>query len=99
MPRLLILLLLLSIGVPTRAESPKRTHSITIDDYFSLAHPAEVALSPDGQVVAYTELRWQKSTDDRKADLWVVDCTTGKSRRLTFDRPGVNTLHWSPDSR
>src|SRR5262249_29431952 len=51
--------------------------------------------------VAYTEGRWQKSTDDRKADLWVVptdkDNKTG-SKKLTFDRAGYRSPQWSNDS-
>jgi dipeptidyl aminopeptidase/acylaminoacyl peptidase len=95
----LVAVLLLATSVPAWAEPPKRTHTVTIDDYFTLAHPTEVALAPGGQVVAYAEARWQKSSDDRKADLWVVDGTTGKSRRLTFGRPGVRSLRWSVDAR
>jgi dipeptidyl aminopeptidase/acylaminoacyl peptidase len=92
------LLVLVWFG-PARAQAPQRTHTVTLDDYFTLALPTEVALAPGGKVVAYAEARWQKSTDDHKADLWVVDGDTGKSRRLTFDRPGVRSLRWSADAR
>src|SRR5205823_14629936 len=50
-----------------------RDHDITVDDYFTQADLFEVAVSPDGGRVAYSEGRWQESTGDRKADLWVVD--------------------------
>jgi dipeptidyl aminopeptidase/acylaminoacyl peptidase len=98
--RRLAAVLLLCVCVPAWAAEPvKRTHTVTIDDYFTLAHPMEVALTPGGQGVAWAEARWQKSSDDRKADLWVAETATGKSRRLTFDRPGVRALRWSPDAK
>jgi dipeptidyl aminopeptidase/acylaminoacyl peptidase len=73
------------------------THDITVEDYFTLAAIAEVALSPDGKHAAYAESRWQKEADNRKADLWVVEVPGGNPRRLTDDRPGVRSLRWGPD--
>jgi dipeptidyl aminopeptidase/acylaminoacyl peptidase len=87
----------LAVLTSARAEPPVRNHDVTTDDYFSLAVPTEVALSPGSRFVAYADTRWQKSSDDRKADLWIVDCTTGKSRRLTLDRCGAHSLRWAPD--
>ena len=95
----LLCLLLLVSAAPANAEAPRRTHTITVDDYFDQATIFESVISPDGQHVAYTEGRWQKSTDDRKPDLWVVESKTGKVRRLTFDRAMDRLPQWSPDSR
>src|SRR4051812_12726994 len=77
--------------------SAQRTHDVTIDDYFTLASPLEIAAGPDGKRVAYTDARWQKSTNDRKAELWVTDGS--RSRRLTFDRAGVRSPQWAADGR
>src|SRR6266545_942487 len=66
------------------AKAPPRDHTITIDDYFTQADLFAVAISPSGKYVAYTEGRWQQSTDDRKADLWVVESKTASPRRVTF---------------
>jgi dipeptidyl aminopeptidase/acylaminoacyl peptidase len=82
-----------------RAGEAVRNHEITIDDYFTLAYLSEVAIAPDGESVAYTEHRWQKDTDDRKADIWIVNVKSRKTTRLTFDRGGYNHLKWSPDGR
>jgi dipeptidyl aminopeptidase/acylaminoacyl peptidase len=87
------------LAASARAQAPARTHDITVDDYFSQADLFGVALAPDGEHVAYIEGRWQKSTDDRKTDLWVVECKTGKSRRLTFDRASDRAPQWAADSR
>ena len=89
----------LILAAPTRAQAPARTHNITVDDYFTQADLFSIALAPDGEHVAYTVGRWQKSTDDRKTDLWVVECKSGKSRKLTFDRASDRSLQWAADSR
>lgn len=83
----------------SHGEPPARDHDITIDDYFTQADLFEVAFSPDGKHIAYSEGRWQASTDDRKSDIWVVNIATGKSTRLTFDRGSDHDLKWSPDSK
>ena len=92
---LTIVLLLMASSV--RADEPARTHDVTIDDYFTLAFVSEVAISPDGESVAYAEGRWQSSTNDRKADLWVAAVGTGETTRLTFDRAGYSGLQWASD--
>ncbi|HYV35268.1 MAG TPA: S9 family peptidase [Gemmataceae bacterium] len=85
------------VTVPRAAAQP--THDITIDDYFTLAVIQASAISPDGKLVAYSEARWQKSTGDRKSDLWIVDAKTSKSTKLTFDRCNPRNLMWTADSK
>ncbi len=73
---------------------------ITVDDYFTQADIFQIAISHKGDVVAYTEGRWQKSTDDRKADLWVVPLKDVKeSRRLTSDRASYRSPQWSAEGK
>lgn len=101
-PRLLVLFFLFlfwSEPVWTQAPAPKRTHDITIDDYFTQADIFQIARSPDILHVAYTEGRWQKATDDRKTDLWVVNTINRESRRLTFDRANDRSPQWGPDNK
>jgi dipeptidyl aminopeptidase/acylaminoacyl peptidase len=81
-----------------RAQAAPR--AVTVDDYFSLASVTDLAVSPDGKHVAYAEARWQKSTDDRKADLWVVPIDgKAKPRRLTGDRANERRLRWAADGK
>src|SRR5262249_25434199 len=49
--------------------------------------------------VAYAEARWQKSTNDRKTDLWLLDIDTKKVLRLTFDRCNASSPRWAPDGK
>jgi dipeptidyl aminopeptidase/acylaminoacyl peptidase len=96
--RLLFYLVLLTLPLPASAQ--QRTHDITPDDYFTLASITEVAISPDGQTVAYCEARWDKADDSRKTDLWIVSTDgKGKPKRLTFDRANDRKPKWSADGR
>lgn len=75
-------------------------HSIVPGDYSSIATVTQVAASPDGQYVAYTEARWQVTTDDRKTDLWVVSTAeNSKPRRMTYDRANDREVKWSADGK
>jgi dipeptidyl aminopeptidase/acylaminoacyl peptidase len=96
---LALLLILVAPLAPLRAQEPARDHDITIDDYFSLSLITASAISPDGKYVAYSEARWQKSTGDRKSDLWIVDTNTAKAKKLTSDRCNPRSLAWSTDSK
>lgn len=98
--RFLALVLPLCLVGPAAAQpAPKRTHDITVADYFTQADLFAVALSPDGNFIAYTEGRWQQSTDDRKADLWVVDARSSINKRLTSDRASYRAPQWGADNR
>lgn len=97
MVRHFLLGFLMLAPVLTAAE---RTHTVTPDDYFSLARITEVSVSPDGKWVAFAELRWSKDDDFMKGDLWVI-ATDAKAKpvRLTFDRANDRNLKWSADSK
>ena len=100
MRRLLSVLSLVLVFAPiAQAEAPHRTHTITVEDYFTVSGIVQQAISPDGKYVAFTEGRWQKATNDRKADLWVVACDSKKTRRLTFDQANAAFPQWSSDSK
>jgi dipeptidyl aminopeptidase/acylaminoacyl peptidase len=96
--RLALAFLLLCLSPALRADD-KRTHDITLDDYFTLDILGQQQIAPDAKHVAYTVSRWDKAADGRKVDLWVVSCETKKSRRLTFDHGGIGGLHWMPDGK
>ena len=78
---------------------PARTHDVTIDDYFTLSVLTASRIAPDGKLVAYSEGRWQQSTGDRKSDFWLVNTSSGKPRRLTFDRSNPRDYAWTADSK
>lgn len=81
------------------AQDTVRDHEITIDDYFSQAYISQCEISPDGNHVAYIEVRWNKEDDQRNYDLWVVDVESQRRQRLTFERTSEYAPQWAPDSR
>ena len=91
--------LLFSVGSPVFGDTPVRDHDIVLDDYFSIADIRAVALSPDGERVAYTERRWEPPAERRNTDLWVVDVDRRATARLTFDLAEEGSPVWSPDGR
>jgi len=99
MPRLCFLLLFFTLPAAAQPQ-PARDHAITIDDYGTLATIRELAVSPDGKFVAYTEARWDKADDLQKTDLWMV-ATDGKGKptRLTGDRANDRKPKWSADGK
>src|SRR5262249_50402366 len=94
-----LVLCLMWLSFPAQAQEAKRTHDITVADYFTQADILESKISPSGNFVAFTQATWQKSTNDRKSDLWMLGARTGKARKLTFDRAGDRSLFWSPDDK
>jgi dipeptidyl aminopeptidase/acylaminoacyl peptidase len=94
---LVIASVIASAGTAPAVEPLKRSHRITVDDYFALATITEVALSPDGSAAAYIEQRWEPPSETRNSDLWVVEVATGATRRLTFDRAIEAAPRWSSD--
>ena len=95
----LVVIALALAPVSLLAESPERTHEITVEDYFTINLITDCAMSPDGQYVAYTELRWGQPDEPRSTDLWVVDTTTQRLQRLTFEPGNDDSPQWAPDSR
>ena len=94
----LVLLAALTLAGPSTAEEPPpRDHDITLDDYFGLAYVRELAVSPDGSRVAYTEDRWEAEDERQNRDLWLLDVATRSRQRLTFDKSRDRQPAWSPD--
>lgn len=83
----------------TAAPEPVRTHVPTIDDYFTLAVPTEIALSPDGAHLAYVQSAWDEKKEGRVNTLRLMDLTTGKVRVLLPGKPSPHGLVWAQDGK
>jgi dipeptidyl aminopeptidase/acylaminoacyl peptidase len=91
---------LLVAVVRASAAPPERTHDITPADYASVNAITEIALSPDGKQVAYCLATWDKKSDKRATELWVVDTDgKGKPKQLTNDRANDSHPKWSADGK
>ncbi|MFZ5433027.1 MAG: hypothetical protein ACOZB3_04555, partial [Calditrichota bacterium] len=66
------LLILFCFAGPAFAQAPVRDHDITVEDYFTQGFIQDCAISPDGQYVAFTDLRWDLDADTRHTDIWIV---------------------------
>ncbi len=96
---IICLALTLAISAPGITLADGRDHDITVEDYFTLANILEVAVSPDGSTVAFTERRWAPPAEQRTVDLWVVDTTTRRPERVTYSDETESALRFSPDGR
>jgi dipeptidyl aminopeptidase/acylaminoacyl peptidase len=93
-------ILLFALIAPTIAAPPERSHDITPEDYASVNLATEVAISPDGKQVVYSLGTWDKKTDKRRSDLWVVDTDgKGKARQLTHENANYHSPKWSADRK
>ena len=81
------------------AQQPQRTHDITVADYFTQRDLFDCRMSPNGEQVAYILGEWQKSSNDRKTNLWVVESGPKKAHKLTFDRANDRHPRWSKDGK
>lgn len=77
----------------------QRDHTITTDDFFSVAGMGGVQLSPDGRQAVWLESRWDKELDKAQRDLWLVNTKSSQSQRLTFTNESESSPQWSPDSQ
>jgi dipeptidyl aminopeptidase/acylaminoacyl peptidase len=75
---------------------PKKSR-VQAADFAALKHPRSLALSPDGQLLAFT--LWRCDFDKKKyyANLHVLDTATGEARQWTFGDVSDRSPVWSPD--
>jgi dipeptidyl aminopeptidase/acylaminoacyl peptidase len=94
MPRLTVLFLL--IVATAQAQSPSAP---SIDDLINLKRAASPAVSPNGQLVAYTvrETNWDENAYE--TEIWLGEAATGQSRQITNARKSSMNPAWSPDGR
>ncbi len=57
----------------------------------------EIAVSPDGKTIAYTTNYTGEVNDYHKADVWIADIETGKTRALTDGPGGKYHPQWRHD--
>lgn len=93
------LALALAASAAAATEPPARTHDIVADDYFTQGFIYDCAISPGGESVAFTDLRWDLDADTRHTDIWIVEVKTRRMQRMTFDPASDDGPQWSPDGR
>ncbi|MBM5810961.1 MAG: S9 family peptidase [Gammaproteobacteria bacterium] len=91
-----LLLAVLLAALPPMVLAAER--GVTATDLVSLARVSEVALSPDGSQVVYTQRDTDLAANRGRTDLWLV-ASDGRSepRRLTASPDNDDAPDWSPD--
>ncbi|MCZ6689821.1 MAG: S9 family peptidase [Planctomycetota bacterium] len=84
-------------SVPVRGDEEKRTHTVTLDDYFTVGYLSEVSASPDGKAAAFVLGRWQEELDRRNSDIWITGAE--EARRLTWTDASERSVSWHPNGR
>ncbi len=54
-------------------------------------------ISPDGSAIIYLINGADWDENKYVNDLWIIDTKTKEQRQLTFDRPYLRNLQWTPD--
>lgn len=105
------MLALTCLSMVTASVSGKPLRPLTPNDLFTLEDLGQVALSPDGQWLAYVVKRPKKTAlihtrpfldSNDRGDVWLVSTTGGRPRNLTngqADASGWWAPTWSPDSQ
>jgi dipeptidyl aminopeptidase/acylaminoacyl peptidase len=105
----LLIILFLFLGFPEIAQT-SQGKGLSTDDLFRLETIHDVAISPDGESVAYvlqrpkqTAIRFGSDlSGDDNSDIWLVDSNSGRAQDLTNgaeDGAGFWAPKWSPDGK
>jgi dipeptidyl aminopeptidase/acylaminoacyl peptidase len=86
----------LVLAFPVLGTPPARDHDIVPEDYFDLIGLGNLAVSPDGQTIAYTESRWGEGKEGRHRELWTVGRNGTGPVRHTFDSFAATSITWAP---
>ncbi|MEN8005830.1 MAG: S9 family peptidase [Candidatus Krumholzibacteriota bacterium] len=98
-PQIMMITLILLAAATVCGAAPERDHTIVPEDYFDLISLGNLAVSPDGKTIAYTESRWGEGKEGRHSELWTVGRDGSGPARHTFDGFGVSSVAWSPDGK
>src|SRR6516162_4667428 len=93
--RLLAICIILIGG--SRALADKPAKPLAIDDVFNLRLAADPQISPDGKRVIYVRQFNDIMTDQRHANLWIVNADGTENRPLTTGNYNDASPRWSPD--
>jgi acylaminoacyl-peptidase len=93
--RLLAICIFLIGGSTALADKPAKP--LAIDDVFNLRLAVDPQISPDGKRVIYVRQFNDIMTDQRHANLWIVNSDGTENRPLTTGNYNDSSPRWSPD--
>jgi dipeptidyl aminopeptidase/acylaminoacyl peptidase len=78
----------------------QQAHTPTIDQLISLERAGSPAISPNGELVAYTVRDTNWDDNSYHTEIWLADVKSGDTRQLTSNPKKSSTSPaWSPDGR
>ncbi|MEP6572556.1 MAG: S9 family peptidase [Gemmatimonadota bacterium] len=98
MIRLAPLVLALTV-LPAIASGQQAKHPLGIDEYIGLKTVSDPQLSPDGQLVAFTESTASLEDNRSASKVWLVQVGSGDSWQATSGPGSDRAPRWSPDGK
>src|SRR5262249_27191471 len=93
--RLLAICIIFIGGSTSLADKPAKP--LAIDDVFNLRLAVDPQISPDRKRVLYVRQFNDIMTDQRHANLWIVNTDGTENRPLTTGNYNDSSPRWSPD--
>ena len=96
-PRLRVALVILALVAAATSVRTQPAPGPSIDDILNLKRVGSPAISPNGQLVAYTirETNWDENAYE--TEIWIGEAATGRSRQVTNARKSSSQPAFSPD--
>lgn len=69
----------------------------TVDDVLALKSPGEIAISPNGQWVAFVVTQRDLETNRNLSDIWLAGADGGEALQLTHGARDARAPAWAPD--
>lgn len=79
------------------SSSPAQRRPWTVEDVLALESVRQVAISPDGEWVAYVVAHRDLEENENLSDLWLVPAQGGEPFQLTRGDHSAQSAMWSPD--
>lgn len=70
-----------------------------VDEYLRLIDISEIAVSPDGQFIAYTLTSKDIEKDEERDVIWMTPSKGGDAIRMTATNSDASSPKWSPDGK
>ena len=70
-----------------------------VDDYLALKDISEIAISPEGDFVAYTLTSKDLKKDEDNSVVWMMPAAGGNPVRMSSDESEAGSPKWSPDGK
>ncbi len=90
--------LLLAFLIPAPAHAAEK-HPFSVEDMLAMERISDPRVSPDGTRVTFTLRVTDLAADRGRTDLYGLELSTGKVRRLTTHPAGDSAARWAPDGQ